>query len=170
MRRQTRDDEPARCPPGVDGLRRRETRPCPEVRGVAFHRAWPDADELGGVVDRPAGSDEGRKHVHPQDSGERDCGRNSGRSRGRSSDRRTSKRGTGGVRARRGAVASDAGLHPRRRGLTPADCRLSAPAVLMPADGLGTGSPVDAPPSPLGRRHDRAAPGIDNDLVIVSDT
>ncbi len=36
-------------------LLRREARPCPEVREVAFHRAWPNADELGGVMDGPAG-------------------------------------------------------------------------------------------------------------------
>ena len=39
-------------------------RRSPEVREVAFHRAWSNADELGGVLDGPAGSDEGGKHVH----------------------------------------------------------------------------------------------------------
>jgi len=31
---------------------------------VAFHRAWPNADELGGILNGPTSSDEGCQHVH----------------------------------------------------------------------------------------------------------
>jgi hypothetical protein len=52
VRLQARDVEPSSSPPGVDELLGRETRPRTQVREVTFHRARPDTDELGGILNR----------------------------------------------------------------------------------------------------------------------
>jgi hypothetical protein len=56
--------KPALRPAPIDQLHRREARSRTQVGEVALHRARPDAHELGGVLDGPTGSDEGREDVH----------------------------------------------------------------------------------------------------------
>jgi len=58
------DDELARCTTGVDQLLGREARPCPEIREVTFHRARPNTDELGGILNGSTSGDERCEHVH----------------------------------------------------------------------------------------------------------
>ena len=63
-RLETRDDEPAASPPGVDQLLGGKTRPRTQVGEVALHGARADADELGCVLDGSASGDEGCENVH----------------------------------------------------------------------------------------------------------
>jgi hypothetical protein len=63
-RLKARDNEPTRRPSGVDQLLGGETRSRSQVGEVALHRARSDSHEVSGVLDRSAGGDKGREHVH----------------------------------------------------------------------------------------------------------
>ena len=57
-------DQPPLGPSSIDQLLGGKTRPRTEVGEVALHRARPDAHELGGGLDGPAGFDVGGEDVH----------------------------------------------------------------------------------------------------------